>query len=448
MKFLQRHRSDDPAAESTEGFASRLSKVRDLVTSRPKDSVTFVRQFPGAQPRPRFDPPAMENPTPDETEAVASTGWSPEMQDAVHGHNSTHRARNHGPEEYAMAKPVFSGFMLAVGVGLALLCLWVLTNVGALAGWIVGSLLIALGLDPLVKRLEKWGMPRPAGVLTVVLTSALLVVGLLWMVIPKIANQTVQLVNGFPDMFNSFLNSGFFLALDNQFHIRSMVDHEVQDGFAKITGDSNIVSGFLNNLVNAGSTIANIITGTIVVLILSMYFLSSLPMMKAWFVRLTPATKRARVASVTEKITETVGNYVMGQAIVAFLNATVAFIVMMIVGAPFPQLLTLFVLILAFIPLVGGVTAGILVSLLCLMTSWQAALIYAICYFIYLQIEAYFVSPRIMSKAVAVPGGIAIIAVAAGGALWGVLGALIAIPVAASLLILVREVLVPRQDRH
>ena len=69
-----------------------------------------------------------------------------------------------------------------------------------------------------------------------------------------------------------------------------------------------------------------------------------------------------------------------------------------------------------------------------------------ICYFAYLQVEAYFISPRIMKRAVAVPAAVAVIAVAGGGALWGVLGAIIAIPVAASGLLLVREVFVPRQD--
>ena len=103
---------------------------------------------------------------------------------------------------------------------------------------------------------------------------------------------------------------------------------------------------------------------------------------------------------------------------------------MSILGFSFPQLLALFVLILAFIPLVGGVVALVVVSLILLISGWQMALTFAIVYFIYLQVEAYVISPRIMSRAVSVPGGVAIIAVAAGGALWGVLGALIAIPVA------------------
>ncbi len=120
---------------------------------------------------------------------------------------------------------------------------------------------------------------------------------------------------------------------------------------------------------------------------------------------------------------------------------------MTILGVPFAALLTLLVAVLAFIPLVGGVIAGILVTLVTLSLGWQTALIYALCYFGYLQLEAYFVSPRIMRRAVAVPGAVAVISVIAGGTLAGVTGALMAIPVAASAMILLREVFIARQDR-
>ena len=154
-----------------------------------------------------------------------------------------------------------------------------------------------------------------------------------------------------------------------------------------------------------------------------------------------------RVKYITDKITESVGNYVMGQALVAVLNAFVAFLIMAFLGFSFPQLMALVVMILAFIPLVGGVIALILTSLILLTQGWSLALWFAVAYFLYLQVEAYLISPRIMARAVSVPAGVAIISVAAGGALWGVLGALIAIPVAASMLILVREVFIPRQDQ-
>lgn len=422
-----------PADSSPE--SGLLKQLTTLVKSQ-REKYQRYTAIPGAQPRPRFNPPS--------TDSSGSIKADSNMNES---HTASREAES-SSAYISVANPVRVGFMLTVGVGVALLAWYILTNVGALSGWIVGAMFIALGLDPAVRQLEKRGLPRIASVITVVAVLALVVVGLLSWVIPKIANQTVQFINNFPQEFDQFLNSEFFTSLDRQWGIRQAVDQGMNNLTGQFKPDSNIVGGFLNNLVNAGSAVANIITGTLIVLILSLYFLASLPLMKAWFVRLTPASRRQRVSTLTEKITQSVGNYVMGQAIVALLNGTFACIVMLIVGVPFPQLLTLFVVILAFIPLIGGVCAGILVTLVALMSGWREAAGFGIPYLIYLQVEAYFISPRIMSKAVAVPGGIAIIAVAAGGSLWGVLGALIAIPVAASLLILVQEVLVPRQDQH
>lgn len=424
---------------------NKLSKLISTLKDEGKSRVVTKEKplVPGAQRRPRFDPPQVKELSValQESTVVANDTDTIQQQEKIEKPDEHQRYIHFG-------NPVFFGFMATVGVGLALLCYFILMNVGALAGWITGALFISLGLDPAVRKLEQWGLPRLAGIITVVAVIAAALTGIILWVVPQIANQAVAFINGFPQQFERFLNSDLVVSLDQQFQIRQWADNEVTDVFNKLTQDSNVVSTFMNSLVNAGSTLANIVTGTIIVLFLSLYFLSSMPLLKDWFVRLTPASKRETVAHLTEEITASVGQYVMGQGIVALLNGTVALILMLIFGVPFPQMLTLFVVILAFIPLVGGVTAGILVSLVALIDSWQTMLAYAIGYFIYLQIEAYFVSPRIMSRAVAVPGGIAVIAVAAGGALWGVLGALIAIPVAASLLILVKEVLVPRQDAN
>ena len=344
-----------------------------------------------------------------------------------------------------VTNPVKLGFLGTVGVGLALLAYYAFTNVGALAGWVTGAVFIALGLDPAVRRLEKWGIRRGVGVLLVVTVFAGTVTGLTLWIVPIISEQANSFIYRSPAIFQDFLESEAFKNFDDMVHIRDWVDKNVPAFIESITS-SNAISGFMGNLVTAGSTIAQVLTGTVIVLFLSLYFLSSMNTNKAWGVGIAPASRRERVSYLVERITGSVGSYVMGQALVAILNATFALITMSILGFSFPQLLALFVLILAFIPLVGGVVALVVVSLILLISGWQMALTFAIVYFIYLQVEAYVISPRIMSRAVSVPGGVAIIAVAAGGALWGVLGALIAIPVAASLLILVKEVFIPYQD--
>ena len=345
-----------------------------------------------------------------------------------------------------MHNPVAFGFLMTVGVGLALLAYYIFNNVGALVGWVTGAIFIALGLDPIVRRLESWGIKRGIGVIAVLAGFAGAVTGLVMTIGPVISEQASKFIQYAPGIYQNVLDSDWYHELDQRFSISSWVNENVPK-FLESTFSSSQVNSFMSSLVSAGSTLAQSVTGVIIVLFLSLYFLTSMDTIKAWGVRLAPASKRVRVKYITDKITESVGNYVMGQAMVAILNALFAFFIMLFLGFSFPQLMALVVMILAFIPLVGGVIALILTSLILLTQDWSLALWFAVAYFLYLQVEAYLISPRIMARAVSVPAGVAIISVAAGGALWGVLGALIAIPVAASMLILVREVFIPRQDQ-
>lgn len=345
-----------------------------------------------------------------------------------------------------MHNPVAFGFLMTVGVGLALLAYYIFNNVGALVGWVTGAIFIALGLDPIVRRLEAWGIKRNIGVIVVLAGFAGAVAALVMSIGPIISEQASKFVQYAPNIYQNTIDSDWYHELDQRFNISSWVNENVPK-FLESTFSSSQVNSFMSSLLSAGSTLAQSVTGVIIVLFLSLYFLTSMNTIKAWGVRLAPGSKRARVKYITDKITDSVGNYVMGQAMVAICNALFAFFTMLFLGFGFPQLMAIVILILAFIPLVGGVVALILTSLILLTQGWSMALWFAVAYFLYLQVEAYLISPRIMARAVSVPAGVAIISVAAGGALWGVLGALIAIPAAASMLILVREVFIPRQDQ-
>lgn len=440
------------------GLSRVLERLRALGSSR-----TAAPPIPGAKPRPRFEIPDVQ--PLHEVKGLSAAGKDIESG-RLGATASSEDIPSDSPGETAPASsdaeqsdagvppitlvrhPVQFGFLATVGVGLALMCYYLAVNVGALGGWITGAMFIALGLDPIVRWFERRGLPRLAGVIVVLLCFVGLIVLMATVVIPTIARQALGFINGFPDTFNDFLNSDFMTDINQQFGIRDRINSEAGNFLSHIFSDSGLVGNFLNSLINAGSTVAQVVTGILIVMFLALYFVTSLPAIKAWGVRLAPRSKRPRVAELTEKITSSVGNYVMGQGIVAILNALFSLILMSIIGVPFPLLCAFVVLLLAFIPLVGGVVAGILVTFIALVQGWQTALIYAIFYFGYLQVEAYFISPRIMKRAVAVPGAVAVIAVAAGGALWGVLGAIIAIPVAASALMLIREVFITRQDQR
>ncbi len=340
--------------------------------------------------------------------------------------------------------PLYLGFMGTVGVGLALLVYWIGSNTTQLLLWIVAALFIALGLDPVVGWLEGRKIPRPAGILISVSVLVTAVVGFFATLIPTIVEQVTEIVQQAPVWVRDFIDSDFFRSVDDQFGVRDRIEDELN----KFVNNPEAMSGIFGGVVGFGSTVANGLFGTLIVLVLSLYFLAALPAMKKWGYRLAPRSRRPRVEALSEEITRSVGNYVIGQACVALLNATFAFVVMSILGIPFAVLLAFVVALLAFIPLVGGLIAAVVVLLVSLTEGWQTAAIYAVCYFAYLQFEAYFISPRIMQKAVAVPGAVAVISVIAGGSLLGILGALIAIPTAAAILLLVKEIYIARQDKH
>ncbi|WP_354233536.1 AI-2E family transporter [Arthrobacter sp. UYEF3] len=382
--------------------------------------------LPGAQPRLRFEMPPEQ-----------------EEDDAGLDVEGTARFGSPGPR-LSSQHPLYVGFMGTVGVGAALLVYWIGSNTTQLLLWIVTALFIALGLDPVVRWLEGKKVPRPAGIVISVAVLAGVIAGFFATLIPTIVQQVTQIVQEAPRWIQDFIASDFFHTLDNQFGVRDRVSQEL----AKFVNNPEAMSGIFGGVVGFGSTVANGLFGALIVLVLSLYFLSAMPAMKRWGYRLAPRSRRGRVEALSEEITGSVGNYVIGQVCVALLNATFAFIVMSIVGVPFAVLLAFVVALLAFIPLVGGMIAGVLVTLISLTAGWQTAAVYAICYFAYLQFEAYFISPRIMQKAVAVPGAVAVISVIAGGSLLGVLGALIAIPTAAATMLLVKEIFIARQDKH
>ncbi len=410
-----------PAGDAPEGRAARLRQWWGS------------RRLPRPRPRPRFDlRPRASGPAAPVDAAPADADLPVGSTDPGHAHRAVQ-----------LAHPVQLGFLMTVGVGLALLLFGILSANTQLLVWIGAALFISLGLDPVVRRIESWGAPRGVGVAAAVVMLAAILSAFFSLLIPSVVEQTTGFINDLPRMVSDFLESELFNDLDQRFGIHDIAVQELN----KFIGDSANVTALFGGLFGVGSVIVNTGFSVLIVLVLTLYFLSTLPAMKYWAYRLAPASRRARVEYLGEEITSSVGHYVMGQSVVAGVNGLVAFLAISIAGVPFGVLLAFFAGLMAFIPLVGAMTGGIVITLVALINGWQSALIFAAIYFIYLQVEAYFVSPRVMRKAVAVPGSVAVIAVIAGAALLGVLGALMAIPLAAAVMLILREVLIPRQDR-
>ena len=164
---------------------------------------------------------------------------------------------------------------------------------------------------------------------------------------------------------------------------------------------------------------------------------------------MVPSSKRSRFVDLSEQITDSVGYYVMGQVALGVVNGVLSAIYLSIIQAPFPAVLAVVAFFFSLIPLVGTLTGSAIIVLTCLIPglgSPATALAAGIYYLLYMQLEAYVLSPRIMNRAISIPGSLVVIGALVGGTLLGLLGALVAIPVTASILLIIKKVIIPRQD--
>ena len=332
------------------------------------------------------------------------------------------------------------GVLVALGIGTAIGTLaTIITYIGA-------AIFLALGLDPAVSWLEKHRFPRWLAILSVVVSVLAIFAGLVFSVIPVIVTQTSNLISGLTPLITAMgdQNNNWVVAvqanLPNYIDLQGLIASALQ--FVK-----NNITSIGGGVLQVGLGIASGAFGLIIVLILTLYFVASLNNMKRGLYQLIPASKRAGFSDIAEQISKSVGRYVVGQATLALVNGILSFIFLSIVRAEYPALFAFLAFMFSLVPLVGTLTGSILITLGCLLFDGvPTAIAVGIYYAIYMQLEAYVLNPNIMNRAVKVPGVIVVIAALAGGTLLGILGALIAIPVAASILLIINQVVVPRQN--
>ena len=340
-------------------------------------------------------------------------------------------------------KPFRFGFLVTLGGLLAFLLALTLSNLSTVLIYIAFALFAALGLDPAVRFLERRGLSRGVSVLIVILGLVGVLALVLLMIVPVVVEQISSFVRSVPNLIADFMAGDVYDWLEKQFG--DQFEQLVQDA-QKFLTDGQTWQAIGGGALQIGTSIATGISGIIVVLVLTLYFVAGLPAIKAAMLRLAPARDRARASDLTDQITDTVGGYVQGMVTLAFINACVVLVLYLSLGLPFPPLMATVAFLVTLIPLVGSVLFWIVGSLIALFADPWQALIFAALYLVYMQIEAYLFTPRIMNKAVSVPGPLVVIGALAGGTLLGMLGALVAVPVTASILIIIKQVWIPRQD--
>lgn len=333
--------------------------------------------------------------------------------------------------------PFFVGMAAAAGVAVTYGLLQVVIRAGSVLTLIGLALFIAAGLDPGVHWLTRHGLRRPVAVVLVVGVVLAVLAGFLAAAIPPLASQTTEMAAHLPHYARALQDHSSELGrLNARFHLERRLE--------KLVSSRNTT--LLTGLLGAGKIVLGAATSMLVVVVLTVYFLAGLPRIKLFAYRLAPHSRRARVILLGDEIFTKVGGYVLGNVLTSLIAGAGTFLWMLAFGIPYPVLLGLFVALLDLVPVIGSTIGGIVVSAVALTVSLPVALITLGFYVGYRLAEDYLLTPRIMGRTVQVPAVVSVVAILVGGALLGIIGALVAIPTAAALRLWLDEVAFRRLD--
>jgi predicted PurR-regulated permease PerM len=333
--------------------------------------------------------------------------------------------------------PFFIGLSGAAGVAVLVGIVEMIITVRGVLVLIGLALFLAIGLEPAVSALARRKVPRWAAVITVLVAGVAVVGGFLAAAIPPLARQATQFVTQAPTTLPRILNHYPVLnQLDSRLHLQQRLQRP-------FSGDA---SGVFNGLLGAGQVVFSAVASALIVVVLTVYFLTDLPRIRATLYRLVPHSRRPRAIQLGDEIFAKVGAYVLGNLLISLIAGTLTFAFLTIFKVPYSLLLSILVAILDLVPVIGSTIAGVVVCLVALSVSLPVCLATIGFFVVYRLAEDYLLVPKIIGRAVEVPALVTVVAVLLGGALLGIVGALVAIPAAAALLLLIRELLFPRLD--
>ena len=314
-------------------------------------------------------------------------------------------------------------------------------EVGSVLILIVVAMFLAAGLNPAVEFFMRRQLRRSSAVLAVnsIFLAALTLFVMAF--VPVIGDQVAAITKNAPGWLDDLQRNRFIERVDERFGILERVRNYITDG--------DWASGLFGGVVGFGFRVLSTLANAFIVVVLTLYFLASLPSTKSALYRLAPASRRDRVARLGDQILGNVGSYVSGAFIVAVCAGVTSVIFLFIVGlGEYAVALAFVVALLDIIPMIGATIGAVIVTAIGLATDPKIGLACLVFYLIYQQLENYVIYPRLMSRAVDIPGAMIVIAAVIGASLLGVVGALLAVPTAAALLLLTKEIFIRRQDAH
>jgi predicted PurR-regulated permease PerM len=311
-------------------------------------------------------------------------------------------------------------------------------------GWLVLAAFIAVAVSGPVRFFERW-MRRGLAIGLVYLGVVLIPFLIGAVMVPPIVDQANNLATNAPqyarDLTNTVENNKTLHNLDQKYDLTAKIREQAD----KLPGKVGDAAGVL---ADVGTSIISSIFAGVTILILSIFMVGAAPRWRKSFVGLHPDQRARALNRLFDRTGTAVGGYVRGALLQALIAGISSWIVLEIIGVPYPVALALVIAILDLVPLVGATLGAVLVGVVTLFSDFPTAtIVWAIWSVLYQQIENTVIQPRIQSRAVQVEPFVVLVAVLFGSTLFGVFGALLAIPAAATIQIAVYEYVYYRRSR-
>ena len=341
------------------------------------------------------------------------------------------------------AHPFYFGFVATIGALTAFVLMRALASASQVFILILVALFLAIGLNPAVEAIRKRGLSRITAV-TIIFVSVIVAVIIFGaLIVPPLISQGTNLIEIAPSLLNQLKDNPTIASINDSYGIIDTLEKKLNS----ITSDGTLLISAFGGVVGVGKTVLSGTFTALTILVLTLYFITSLNQMTELGLKLVPVSRRPRVALLTNAIIARVGAFVGSQILISSIAAIVLTIFGVILGLPSPVAIGIIIFVCGLVPLIGHFLGCAIFTVIALTQSVSIGLAAFLGYIIYVQIENYILTPKIMKRTLNLPGAVTIIAALIGTSLLGLVGGLLAVPIAASIILILDEVIIPRAEK-
>ncbi|GII91288.1 AI-2E family transporter [Sinosporangium siamense] len=333
--------------------------------------------------------------------------------------------------------PFLFGLFGGLGVLTAMALAQAVTNARSVIVLIVVAMFLAVGLNPVVEFLQRRRMSRRWAISLVFGGVIGFFVLFGFAVVPPVVQEVSDFANSVPRLLEELSANPTIKQLDAEFKLLDQLRTYFLSG--------GVGAALAGGIFGFGAVVFNAFFSGLTLLVLTLYFLGSLATIKEYLLKLVPSTRRERTQAIGDEILTGIGGYVAGSATISATAGVLSYVFLSLAGAQYALAMAFVIALTDLIPLVGATIGAVVVSGIAFLQSVPLGIACVIFFLIYQQVENYVIYPRVMKRSVDITPAVAVIAALFGGTLMGIVGALLAIPVAAAIALILREVVLPRQ---